>query len=340
MTAQPGSTPTGASVPLTGLSELLKTRLPLNRKEVFFTATVLPAIICADRFKYFNRFLNLLGLPNVPIDVSREKANIQLFTEYCLAESAHDERFPGAPRDGETPDLVIFIEGSPPMLIAVEAKLYTRTQPSDLKEEMERQETHVLRYLRDRWPGLQTTHTALLPEAMKANFGDRGPTPTITWEDIMREYQDLESIRYFLEILRIALEEYPNLKSPEITFGAHAEHKLTGADILDRHQRRDTEFQAMGRRGGLNGAALKADISEGRWQRQVYEVRRSLLNLPATNWFPISDFVALVSRNILLTAFGAVLNAARDENSDDSAFGRRVRQIIMEQCGADALTAR
>ncbi|HXJ95054.1 MAG TPA: hypothetical protein VMT20_19620 [Terriglobia bacterium] len=313
----------------------------MNRKEVFFTATVLPAIICADRFKHFHRFLNLLGLPDVPIDVSREKANIQLFTEYCLAESIHhDPRFPGAPRDPERPDLVIFIEGSPPRLIAVEAKLYNRTQPSDLKREMERQEMHVLKYLRERWPGLQTTHTALLPEAMKAYFGDQGPTRTITWEEIIREYQDLESARYFLEILRIALEEYQELKGSEITFGANAEDKLTGADILDRHQHGDTEFQAMGRHGGINGAALKADVADGRWQRQVYEVRSSPINLPATNWFPISDFVALVSRNLsFITAFGAVLNAARGEESDDAAFGRRVRQIIMEQCGADALTA-
>src|SRR5271169_2774544 len=74
-----------------GLSQLLDTHLPLNRKEVFFTATVLPAIICADNFKHFDRFLKLLGLRDIPIDVSVEQANIQFFTEYCLAESIYGD---------------------------------------------------------------------------------------------------------------------------------------------------------------------------------------------------------------------------------------------------------
>jgi hypothetical protein len=43
------------------IRELLEKRLPLNRKEVYFTATVLPAIICADGFCRFDRFLKLLG---------------------------------------------------------------------------------------------------------------------------------------------------------------------------------------------------------------------------------------------------------------------------------------
>lgn len=37
--------------------------LPLNRKEKFYTATVLPQIICSDNFRNFRLFLDLI--PNM-----------------------------------------------------------------------------------------------------------------------------------------------------------------------------------------------------------------------------------------------------------------------------------
>jgi len=333
--------PTEDATRPTGLSQLLDTRLPLNRKEAFFTATVLPAIICADSFKHFGRFLNLLDLRNVPIDISKDKANIQFFTEYSLAESIFGNsakaRFPNPPDEKERPDVMIFIEGSQPLLIVIEAKLYASTQVSALNEEMQRQEKHVLSYLRKYLPGLRqdnTIHAALLPAAMKERFGDHRPTRTITWEDILHEYEDVESARYFREILEIALHDYDILKSSEISFGTHADGKLTGADILRRHQIGDSEFQAMGRRGGIDGGPLKDDIADNRWQEHEYEVRRSSAVLP-TNWFLISGFVALVSRKNLIAVFGQVLEAARDSEADDAAFGHHIRQLLREQGGVD-----
>jgi hypothetical protein len=342
MTSKPDLMPTEGSTRPTGLSQLLDTRLPLNRKEAFFTATVLPAIICADSFKHFDRFLNLLGLGDVPIDISKDKANIQFFTEYCLAESIcgdfTEARFLNPPHEKVRPDVMILIEGSGPLLIAVEAKLYSSARASDLKREMEKQENHVLSYLEGCWPGLHKIHAALLPEAMKKEFGDQGPALIVTWEDILRKYEDVESARYFREILEIALHDYDILKSPEISFGTHADGKLTGADILRRHQIGDSEFQAMGRRGGIDGGPLKDDIADNRWQEHEYEVRRSSAVLP-TNWFLISDFVALVSRKNLITVFGQVLEAARDSEADDAAFGHHVRQLLREQGGVDVLAA-
>lgn len=313
---------------------MFENRLPLNRKEVFFTATVLPAIICADGFAHFHRFLDLLGLRNIPIDVRKDSANIQFFTEYCLAESIYGERanarFPNPRPDRDRPDVMIFIEGSAPLLIAVEAKVYSYVRASDLKREMENQEKQVLSYLRNLWPDLQTFHAALLPDALKREFGDPGATLIFTWEDILRTYEDVESAQYFCEILRIALEDYPILRSPEATFGAHAEGKLTGAEILRCYQSRDTKFQAMGRRGGIDGAALRDDIVENRWEKQEYEVRSSPDDLPA-NWFRISEFVDRIWRQNLVHR---VLKA-QDEEPDDAAFGRRVRQLIREQGGVE-----
>jgi hypothetical protein len=324
---------------------LLNTRLPLNRKEVFFTATVLPAIICADSFSHFDRFLKLLGLRDIAIDISKENANIQFFTEYSLAESilgkSAEDRFPHPPHEKERPDVMIFVERSEPLLIAVEAKLYSSARASDLKREMENQEKHVLSYLRKHLPGLRqdnTIHAALLPKGMKDEFGDQGPALTITWEDIQRDYEDVESARYFLEILGIALRDYDALKSPETTFGAHAEGKLTGAEIVHGYQNHTLKFEAMGRQGGIKGDSLKEDIAKNKWREHEYEVRESSADLPA-NWFPISDFAALVSRKDPISVLGQVLEAARNNTADDAEFGHGIRKLLANCGGVDVLAA-
>jgi hypothetical protein len=70
------------------IGDLLKKRLPLNRKEVYFTATVLPAINCANDFAHFDRFLKLLKAPESAIQAAPfSTANVQFFTEYCLADA-------------------------------------------------------------------------------------------------------------------------------------------------------------------------------------------------------------------------------------------------------------
>lgn len=345
MTSKSDLMPIEGSMRPKGLSQLLDTRLPLNRKEAFFTATVLPSIICADSFKHFDRFLNLLDLRDIPIDISMEQANIQFFTEYCLAESIYDkrtvDRFPDAPSEKDRPDLMIFIEGSEPLLIAVEGKVYASTQASDLNWQMENQEKHVLSYLRDQWSGLRLVHVALLPEAMKKEFGSLVTRRIVTWEDILIEYEDLDSARYFYAILRIALRDYETLRAKNGL--PDADGMLTGADIFHGHQNDDLEFQTMGRQGGIHGDPLNDDITKNRWQKQHYYVRRP--SVPLTkNWFLVSDFVALISRNPeiqknLITVFGQVLDTARYGETDDTVFGRHVRKLLAEQGGVDVLAA-
>jgi hypothetical protein len=339
MTSQFKSMPIKGSMRPEGLAQLFNTRLPLNRKEAFFTATVLPAIICADSFAHFDRFLNLLGLRDIPINITIEQANIQFFTEYSLAESIYDDqtvdRFPDAPREKDRPDLMILIEGSEPLLIAVEGKLYASTQASALNQQMNQQERDVISYLRKRWPKHRPIHAALLPAAMKKEFGGRGPKLIVTWEEILDKYKDVESVRYFHEILRIALRDYETLRAKSSP--SNGDGTLTGAEILLRHQKDDLEFQTMGRQGGIDGGPLNDDIAKNRWRKQRYYVRKSSLH--TTNWFLVSDFVALVSRKNLITMFGQVLETARDVETDDAAFGRRVRKLLAEQGGVDALAA-
>jgi hypothetical protein len=120
----------------------------------------------------------LLGAPESAIQAAyTPTVNVQFFTEYCLAESIHRERtasrFPDPRLSRDRPDLMILIDGSEPLLIVIEAKLYDGTRQIDLIAEMDRWKKHVLDHLRDSWPELRTIHVALLPGTMKEEFGGR-----------------------------------------------------------------------------------------------------------------------------------------------------------------------
>ena len=66
--------------------------LPLNRKERYYTGTVFPALVCAENFKYFDRFLALLNHGGEFFDVSTDNVNIQFFTEYGLFDSLFSDK--------------------------------------------------------------------------------------------------------------------------------------------------------------------------------------------------------------------------------------------------------
>jgi len=66
---------------------MMSTGLPLNRKERFYTGTVLPMIVCRNSFRHFDRFCRLIpGCPLVDIN-GDPRAQIQFFSEYNLADS-------------------------------------------------------------------------------------------------------------------------------------------------------------------------------------------------------------------------------------------------------------
>ncbi|XXT25320.1 hypothetical protein WME94_27705 [Sorangium sp. So ce429] len=82
------------------IAHLADTGLPFNRKERYFTGTVLPMLVCADNFARFGRLTELVGLDQVDVDARPTSADVQFFTEYSFVESVVGEakaRFPGAP---------------------------------------------------------------------------------------------------------------------------------------------------------------------------------------------------------------------------------------------------
>lgn len=127
-----------------GFVQATHQRLPLNRKERYFTGTVLPGLIGDNGFAHMHRFLALCGIDvelqepdSNPLDASQD---IEFFTEYGFAESVHTSkdkaRFADRPYERDTPDVVIV---GPDWLLAVEAKVYHRPTREALEAQLTKQ---------------------------------------------------------------------------------------------------------------------------------------------------------------------------------------------------------
>jgi hypothetical protein len=115
----------------------------------------------------------------------------------------------------------------------------------------------------------------------------------VLWEDVADAYC-LVGPRHWSALLDVALasELYG---AEEYGFGANKDASLTGAQIVTMAREGvegELTYTAMGRAGGLHGAALAADIASGAWRRHEYEVRAS--GIPNRNWFAVTEFLALL----------------------------------------------
>lgn len=276
-----------------GAMELGKSRLPLNRKERFYTGTVLPMMVASDGFAHLDRFLQLCGLS---VDVLPQGVwglngdqEVQFFTEYSFRESIVGDdlqrRFADRPAHADTPDVVIV--GSD-WLLAVEAKVYHRPTKQALVAQMNRQR-ELVTYLTGKF-GLdpdRVRHVLLLPEKLKRARPELS-FDVVTWEQVLAEYR-LVAPPYWSAILRQALEDYDTLASREQAYGQNADTMLTGQEIWDNAAGDLTEAW-VGRNLGLHGSLLADDISSGQWRTRQYEV--SFTEVRNRNWFPAAAFVA------------------------------------------------
>lgn len=277
------------------LQSLVDTQLPMNRKEVFFTATVLPMIIAKDNFQYLPLLLNALEILPVPeIVVQLPYTNIQFFTEYnlfrALNGTGREKEFQigedSIPED--TPDLMILIDtpDNKTLLIALEAKMFSQPSVVDIAIQMGKQKK-MLDIVKQAL-GLEYHHFALLPQklAEKVEIKDK----VITWETVRDLFEPVAKDDYFMNILKIALDSYATLASSyESSYGKNNENRMTGQEIYDRFKENILENQSMGRDKGLNGLVLKKDLENGGWKTQRYETRKS--GIPNCNWFAVEAFV-------------------------------------------------
>ena len=273
------------------IAHLADSGLPFNRKERFFTGTVLPMLVCTDGFAHFGRLTELVGLGRIDVDPHPDSTNVQFFTEYSFVESVIGDaktRFSDPPTRKDTPDVMIYVAGPRRVLVAIEAKMYGRPTTVELNEQLAAQAA-LLRYLAGRLDvdAAHTAHVALLPAPLASELGAL-LVPTLTWERLMATYADVAP-PYFLGVLRVALARYAQLVSPSASWGANAEMKLTGAEIYERHLTGSLTTAWMGRKGGVEGAEITKDISSGTWRSQRYEC--SSKPVPNPNWFTVSEFV-------------------------------------------------
>ena len=272
--------------------------LPFNRKERYFTGTVLPFIVASDGFAHFDRFLRMCGVERVYSDGLEGNQGFQFFTEYAFGESTisprDDSRFPIPRPGGDTPDIVIRGED---WLLAIEAKMFHRPMRASLQGQLTKQRTLIDYIARRLDPPVQrVAHVALLPEPLRRDIESNGsPLPgvtTITWEQIAAEYR-VVAPRYWLAQLDYAIAHYDELASNG-TYGKYSDAKLTGGQIYEGYRDHDpevTQYTYMGRSRGMSGPLMqKKDLVDGAWIWQPYEVRRH--QRVHANWFPIADFLA------------------------------------------------
>lgn len=281
---------------VSGLSDLSAHRLPLNRKERYYTGTVLPTIVGCDGFAHFGRFLKLCRVPDVAVVADPASTNVQFFTEYGLKDSLVDgaeTRFRD-PGGKDTPDVVIYIESSPSILLGIEAKVFSRPSINKIEQQIQTQ-AKLLSVMGD---GVLTRpeiyQVALLPSGLTT--GERiADAPILTWELVADTFRDVAP-PYWIGVLDEALKRYDGLVSKASAGGQNNDGRRRGELIVKRWQAGEREFRWIGRQSGLNGNLLRTDIESGRWRDWEYEVRRDPLpNNP--NWFSIESFLSALSNS-------------------------------------------
>jgi hypothetical protein len=281
------------------LARLIDQELPLNRKERFFTGTVLPMIVCKDNFAHLHVLLELAGCDDSrQVSVIPGQENVEFFSEYSFVESAigmSGKRFPDLPKVKDTPDIMILIKTNvSKVLIALEAKMYDATTAEALTRQMDDQRNHILAYLEQALQLTQVYHVALLPAKLYRRIRACGfDKKAILWEDLHERYTQVLRHDYFLEMLRIALDRYDELSGKTCSYGANCEKTYRGREIYDACKNGTLDAQIMGRNRGLHGPELRDDIATGKWQTHKYEAS-SGTKPPNRNWFFVQDFVALI----------------------------------------------
>ena len=278
------------------MDQPLADRLPLNRKERYYTGTVLPMIVCCDEFAHFDRFLRLCGVPDGAVVAGPAATNLQFFTEYGFKEALVDgsESFFGDPGGKDTPDVVVYIESNPSVLLGIEAKVFSRPSASAIEKQIQVQ-AELFSLMRD---GLRTRpqvyQVALLPAGLEAceRIAD---TKVLTWELVADTFRDVAPA-YWIRVLDEALKRYDGLVSKASAGGQNNDGIRSGEVIKKQWETGDREFTWMGRQGGLTGKALRRDLDAGRWRDVDYQVRRD--PLPSnSNWFSIESFLLRVSNS-------------------------------------------
>lgn len=282
--------------------------LPFNRKEQFFTGTVLPMILASNDFRNLRQFLTMC---DVHVDAGDEvfsSQSMQFFTEYAFQESlirkADRRRFDAVKVDRDTPDLVIVVDR---WIVVIEAKMFHRPSMLSISDQMKDQAKLI-----NIWKtaaGLadfEVRHLALLPAGLLEGIAPT--TVTIeykTWEEIAKAFKG-SAPAFWMDQLEHALHYWSKL-APKKASGANKQGRRTGLEIhagdvfvregdpIYEVDGPGVRFNFMGCNGGLGGKVMRKHLEGKDWEDVSFEVRVDPVAVPHKNWFEIDAFLEVLA---------------------------------------------
>lgn len=264
-------------------------KLPWNRKEVYYTATVLPMIVCQDEFAHLSKFLRLCGVVGVPESSMRQP--LDFVTEYSLKQA---DGFEGRMvKEGDVPDVLVLLEGNRSTLLCIEAKMYSRPNSTQLRKQIAEQRLLIDGSLKTAASADMVHHALLIPNAMVHSLGLVDQThfegaTIVTWEDVLREYESIGS-PHFCGILKKALGKHWCASKQKVA-GKNAEAHFLGTHIHGQMVQSVFPYRFIGRTGGLKGTAFANDVATDHWRHQLYGVASSD-RAGWKNWFTAQEFM-------------------------------------------------
>ena len=274
------------------LGDTLKYALPMNRKERFYTGTVLPSLLFHNGFSNLYRFLE--AIPGFPKEVNEKTTGDRFlfYTEYNLKESA-GKRNVGVEilaETNETPDVVMHILHPAELFVVIEAKMFQRLTQDVFNTQMRAQKEAVINRLEDQYHPESIFHVALLPSTL--GFQDTDDYTVVNWEFFVDNRALDVQANYFYPYLKFALRNYKALRSK-----VSAIHRIPGSAIFNEGNP-DTNLW-VGRSGGKD--VIQEDVRSGKWKRMLYAVS-SGEGPPRGgrkgNWLRSEEFATVVANSL------------------------------------------
>jgi hypothetical protein len=267
--------------------------LPINRKERFYTATILPFLLFSNGLQNLFEFLH--HIPGFPIEVNYQntKDNLLFYSEYNLKESAFDRNIGRkiVTNTGDTPDLIVEILKPFRIFIVIEGKMFAKLTQEQFSGQMEAQRIAIIEPIKAQYPDAQIFHVALLPEQF--NFKSLPEYPVLNWQMFIKEANFQVADNYFTPFLKFALNNYEVLKSLKTGMSATIQSRKTGAEI--NQSGLEGRLIYVGRQGGK--IQIEQDIMNDDWEDRPYAVN---CNNPRKgqkgNWITSIDFAKIVNK--------------------------------------------
>ena len=266
-------------------------QLPINRKERFYTGTILPSLLFHGGLSNLYSFLRQIkGLPN-EINEENTKDAFLFYTEYNLKESA-GKKSVGAEiytANRDTPDVIIQILKPVTVFIVIEAKMFSNLSQNNFNLQMRAQKKSVIDVLYERYH-CPIFHVALVPSQL--GFIGNSYYEIVNWQFFIDNKEINLEGNHFADYLRFALEHYNKLVSNRSRKAETVQEEMSGAAI-DRDGKMGIIYW-VGRQGGRT--SIEQDVRMGVWRKKLYGINaKNPRNGREGNWLTSIDFANIIS---------------------------------------------